>query len=282
MGCNENRLNCTPDEVLAATAIKQCSKLVDPSVLQAEQLVFDKAYEDLINSFGVEIAYYVNSFSLLSADLLYGEQPASVYLGPTNLMMYIELSQDALQLSKFGFDPGDEFTGYVHIDTFSDVLSANTYYIPSNQGLLSSALDPNIEGLTTLNWESRLSSVEPKAGDLIQVTPLGCDRPGDRGAKVYEITEKMDEDVSALNPVLGHYVFRIRAKRFDFSFQTDAPREPVDSQVFENTFSGTLSTNLSGDEVSRDKGFDWDIDDESKETVFDMSTNNTDIYGDYH
>jgi hypothetical protein len=136
--------------------------------------------------------------------------------------------------------------------------------------------------LTTLNWESRLSSIEPKAGDLIQVTPLGCDRPGDRGAKVYEITEKMDEDVSSLNPLLGHYVFRIRAKRFDFSFQVDAPRERVDSNLFENSFSGTLSTQLSGDEVSRDKGYTWDIDDESKETVFDMSTNNTDIYGDYY
>jgi len=279
MGCNENRLNCTPDEVLAATAIKQCSKLVDPSVLQAEQLVFDKAYEDIINSFGVEIDYYVNSFSLLSADLLYGEQPASVFLGPTNLMMYIELSQDALQLSKFGFDPGDEFTGYVHIDTFSDVLSANTYYVPTNQGLLSSALSGSGFDSSVI---SELSSIEPKAGDLIQVTPLGCDRPGQRGAKVYEITEKMDEDVSALNPVLGHYVFRIRAKRFDFSFQTEAPREKVDSNIFENSFSGTLSTQLSGDEVSRDKGYTWDIDDESKETVFDMSTNNTDIYGDYY
>ena len=279
MGCNENRLNCTPDEVLAATAIKQCSKLVDPSVLQAEQLVFDKAYEDIINSFGVEIDYYVNSFSLLSADLLYGEQPASVFLGPTNLMMYIELSQDALQLSKFGFDPGDEFTGYVHIDTFSDVLSANTYYVPTNQGLLSSALSGSGFDSSVI---SELSSIEPKAGDLVQVTPLGCDRPGQRGAKVYEITEKMDEDVSALNPVLGHYVFRIRAKRFDFSFQTEAPRERVDSNIFENSFSGTLSTQLSGDEVSRDKGYTWDIDDESKETVFDMSTNNTDIYGDYY
>tara|TARA_R100001079_G_C4446676_1_gene151462 strand:- start:139 stop:978 length:840 start_codon:yes stop_codon:yes gene_type:complete len=279
MGCNENRLNCTPDEVLAATAIKQCSKLVDPSVLQAEQLVFDKAYEDIINSFGVEVDYYVNSFSLLSADLLYGEQPASVFLGPTNLMMYIELSQDALQLSKFGFDPGDEFTGYVHIDTFSDVLSANTYYVPTNQGLLSSALSGSGFDSSVI---SELSSIEPKAGDLVQVTPLGCDRPGQRGAKVYEITEKMDEDVSALNPVLGHYVFRIRAKRFDFSFQTEAPREKVDSNIFENSFSGTLSTQLSGDEVSRDKGYTWDIDDESKETVFDMSTNNTDIYGDYY
>lgn len=279
MGCNENRLNCTPDEVLAATAIKQCSKLVDPSVLQAEQLVFDKAYEDIINSFGVEVDYYVNSFSLLSADLLYGEQPASVFLGPTNLMMYIELSQDALQLSKFGFDPGDEFTGYVHIDTFSDVLSANTYYVPTNQGLLSSALSGSGFDSSVI---SELSSIEPKAGDLVQVTPLGCDRPGQRGAKVYEITEKMDEDVSALNPVLGHYVFRIRAKRFDFSFQTEAPRERVDSNIFENSFSGTLSTQLSGDEVSRDKGYTWDIDDESKETVFDMSTNNTDIYGDYY
>ena len=279
MGCNENRLNCTPDEVLAATAIKQCSKLVDPSVLQAEQLIFDKAYEDLINSFGVEIDYYVNSFSLLSADLLYGEQPASIFLGPTNMMMYIELSQDALQLSKFGFDPGDEFTGYVHIDTFSDVLSTNTYYIPTNQGLLSSALSGSGFDSSVL---SELSSIEPKAGDLVQVTPLGCDRPGQRGAKVYEITEKMDEDVSVLNPVLGHYVFRIRAKRFDFSFQTEAPREKVDSNIFENSFSGTLSTQLSSDEVSRDKGYTWDIDDESKESVFDMSANDTDIYGDYY
>jgi len=193
--------------------------------------------------------------------------------------MYIELSQDALQLSKFGFDPGDEFTGYVHIDTFSDVLSANTYYVPTNQGLLSSALSGSGFDSSVI---SELSSIEPKAGDLVQVTPLGCDRPGQRGAKVYEITEKMDEDVSALNPVLGHYVFRIRAKRFDFSFQAEAPRERVDSNIFENSFSGTLSTQLSGDEVSRDKGYTWDIDDESKETVFDMSTNNTDIYGDYY
>ena len=224
MGCNTNRLSCTPQEVLAAVSCPATSRFVDPGSLQAEQLIFDRAYKDMINSYGVEIAYYVNSFSLLSADLLYGEQPASVFLGPTNLMMYIELSQDALQLSKFGFDPGDEFTGFVHIDTFSDVLSSNTYYIPTNQGLLSSALSGS-DGRAAVM--SKLSSIEPKAGDLIQVSPLGCDRPGDRGAKVYEVTEKMDEDVSSLNPALGHYVFRLRAKRFDFSFQAKAPREKV-------------------------------------------------------
>ena len=279
MGCNTNRLSCTPQEVLAAVSCPATSRFVDPGSLQAEQLVFDRAYKDMINSYGVEIAYYVNSFSLLSADLLYGEQPASVFLGPTNLMMYIELSQDALQLSKFGFDPGDEFTGFVHIDTFSDVLSANTYYLPTNQGLLSSALSGS-DGRAAVM--SRLSSIEPKAGDLIQVSPLGCDRPGARGAKVYEVTEKMDEDVSSLNPALGHYVFRLRAKRFDFSFQAKAPREKVDSQVFENSFSGTLSTQLSGDAVSRDKAYTWDIDNESRDTVFDMESNNTDIYGDYY
>ena len=40
--CNENRLNCTPEQVLAATAIPSCGKLVNPSNLQAEQLVFIK------------------------------------------------------------------------------------------------------------------------------------------------------------------------------------------------------------------------------------------------
>ena len=44
--CNENRINCTPDEVLAATAIPACGKFVNPGNLQAEQLVYDQAFSD--------------------------------------------------------------------------------------------------------------------------------------------------------------------------------------------------------------------------------------------
>ena len=46
--CNTNRVNCTPEEVLAATAIPSCGKLVNPENLQAEQLVFDQAFNDIM------------------------------------------------------------------------------------------------------------------------------------------------------------------------------------------------------------------------------------------
>ena len=71
--CNQNRINCTPEEVLAATAIPQCGKFVNPSNLQAEQLVYDQAFNDLINNYGIPIDFYINTFNLSAADL-YMEQ----------------------------------------------------------------------------------------------------------------------------------------------------------------------------------------------------------------
>ncbi len=100
--------------------------------------------------------------------------------------MYVELSDDAVNLSKFGFDPGDEFTAFVHISTFQSAASA--YFDYSDVG----------------------QSIEPKAGDVIDLKVLGCDRPNRRGSVMYQITERMDQDLSALNPILGHYIYRLK------------------------------------------------------------------------
>jgi len=269
--CNENRINCTPEEVLAATAIPQCGKFVNPSNLQAEQLVYDQAFNDLINNYGIPIDYYINTFNLSAADLLYGTDWGSSDLstgfgefkGALGMQMYVELSDDALQLSKFGFDPGDEFTGYVHISTFHTAASAYFDYAEVGQ------------------------SIEPKAGDVISLKVLGCDRPNGRGTVMYQVTERMEQDMSALNPVLGHYVYRLRGKRFDYSFQSGLCSEPVNEQIYDNSFSGILSTTLA-DQVSSDgKTYanpddPYNIDDVSKDQVMDMDVNDTDIYGSYY
>ena len=262
--CNENRLNCTPEEVLAATAIPNCGKFVNPSNLQAEQLVYDQAFNDLINNFGLPVDYYINTFNLSAADLLYGEDTTKKFQGPlSGVQMYVELDDSAINLTKFGFDAGDEFTAYVHIDTFTTAASA--YFDYSSVG----------------------QSIEPKAGDVIDLTVLGCDRPNDRGSVLYEITERMDQDLTALNPVLGHYVYRLRGKRYDFSFENGLSSEKVNEQIYDNSFSGTLSTTLVDQLTSAGKTYPteeepYDIDSVSKADVFDMSTNNTDIYGDYY
>ena len=263
MACNTERQNCTPEEIMAAGQLP-CGKFMNGENLQAEQLVYDLAYRDLINNQGVQVEYFVNTFTLTGANLLYGEEPTASFLNGIEMQMYVELSQDALALSQFGFDPGDDFTGFLHIETFastvSAVLSAREFFSLHNS----------------------LSTIEPRAGDLVELVSLGCDRPGGRGPKIYEITERVDEDISAINPIMGHYVYRVRAKRYDYSYKPNSPKEQQNEQVYDDSFTGVLSTNIPGDEVSPTKRYEHNIDQVSQDDVYDMDQNNTDIYGGYY
>ena len=173
------------------------------------------------------------------------------------MQMYVELDENSLTLSKFGFAAADEFTGYVHIDTFTTTASGFFDYASVNQ------------------------DIEPKSGDLIVMASLSCDRPNGRGAKIYEITERRDDDISSINPMLGHYIYRLRAKRYEYSFEPNAPIEPVNDQIYENSFSGVLSTNIVEDNVSDNKSYTWDINDESRANIYDMEEG-SDIYGGYY
>jgi hypothetical protein len=258
MSCNLTRQNCEPSNTFAAVAQQGCNQFFNPANFQAEQLVYDIAFSDLINSYGIPVNYYVNTFNTLSADVLYGEQPLAPYLGPFNIMSYIELSEAAPNLSRFGFASDDELTAYVHINTFTTTFSALVNYSSFNQ------------------------SIEPKSGDVIELTSLGCDRPNGRGSKWFEVTERVDQDIATMNPLLGHYTYRLRAKRYEGSFEPGLSGEQVNQQVFENSFAGVLSSNIPGPFAPGTKNYPGDIDNTSKETVLDMSVNNTDIYGTYY
>lgn len=257
MQCNPNR-QCSPASTFAAVASQGCSQFFNPENFQAEQLIYDTSYSDLINSYGVPINYYVNTFNLSTADLFYGEEPTRRFLGPYELQMYIELSENAINLSKFGFASDDELTGYLHIKTFTVTMSSLIDYSQFGQ------------------------VVEPKSGDVIELSILGCDRPNGRGSKWFEITERVDQDVAQLNPLLGHYVYRVRAKRYEHSFEPGLSGERQNQQVYENSFSGVISANIPGVSASEAKSYNFDVDNESKIKVLDMSVNDTDIYGSYY
>ena len=258
MACNTSRQNCSTNSVFAAVATPGCSQFSNPVNFQAEQLIYDAAYKDIINSYGVPINYYVNTFNLLSADLIYGEQPTSRFAGPFEILMYVELTENAINLSRFGFASDDELTGYLHIDTFTTTLSSVVNYSSFNQ------------------------VVEPKSGDIIELTALGCDRPNGRGPKWFEITERVDQDVASINPLLGHYTYRIKAKRYEGSFEPGLSGERQNQQVYENSFSGVISSNIPSVSASEAKSYTFDIDVVSQNTVFDMGANDTDIYGTYY
>ena len=258
MSCNPTRQQCDPADIFVANANPACGQFFNPGNFQAEQLVFDNYFGDLINSYGIPVSYYVNTFNLSAADLLYGQHSTSKFAGPYEIQMYIELSENAINLSKFGFASDDDLTAYVHINTFTTTFSAVVDYASFNQ------------------------SIEPKSGDLIELTPLGCDRPNGRGPKIFEVTERTDQDVASINPLLGHYVYRLRAKRFEYSFEPALTGEPANDQIYENSRSGIVSTTIVDQLSSPPKSYEGDIDEQSQTVVLDITPNNTDIYGRYY
>jgi hypothetical protein len=281
--CKDKDSVLTP-ECFVGYANPACGGLFDPSKFQMEQTLFSNAYSDLINNFGITIEYYVHTFDTATADLLLGEEPIAPFIGPTQLKMYVELVEPSPRYQQYGIVSEDEFTGYLHIQTFYDTMQAMVLhlgtegydYFITESGEHYIIINNGIHGTVH-------QRVEPKAGDLIVVSALGCDRPGDRTAKIFEITERMDQDTQGqLNPMLGHYIWRIKAKRYEPSAEPYAPEEGGDDQIYDNLLSHKLSSTIVTPFSSTPKTYTWDIDDESTSKVYNMNINKNDIYGDYY
>jgi hypothetical protein len=245
-------------------------------------------FSEMINNYGTEINYYINGFNLSAANILYGEHPTQEYSEPFVIKAYFELNE-AISLTNFGMRAEDELTLYIPIDNFTTKVS---------------------EVSATLFYTQNGQRVEPKSDDLIELTALGCDRPGNRGNKIFQITEALDQSIQdGINPLMGHYVWRLKAVRFEHGGQTNAPTELGNDQVYDNTISG--KTTLSGfdtgpllDENSNqiitedenylygegpsfittpdEKVYPFNVDTISKEEVYDMEVNDTSLYGQYY
>lgn len=260
MACSSTPLSCLdPVNIFAGVFKPACGGFADPSRFQAERAVFGSSFIELINNYGVDVNYYVNGFNLSAMNILYGEQPTQEYVGPVVIKSYIEL-QESVSLSQFGMNSDDELTAYIAIKDFTNTFSPSSYIFTNNG-----------------------QRIEPKSDDLMEITALGCDRPGNRGAKIFKITEVLDQDVSqGLNPLMGHYIWRLKAKRYETSNETNAPEELGNDQVYDNTFSGKLSSILFPSLSTDQKVYPFDIDTISKNDVYDMDNTDNTVYGEYY
>ena len=150
-----------------------CYRFTDKSIQESERFLFSNWWREEINQFGVKVKYFVNTFNPLSANNLYGEEPTKVFADPREIIIAATLNENAITLSQFGFESDDDITAYIHISSFYD-----EFYT------LSAV------------WETQYNIVEPKAGDIFQLSEYGDDRPNNRQAKYFEITEKLDEDIA--------------------------------------------------------------------------------------
>ena len=229
---------------------------LDKGIAVNERRNINNWWNEQIHQFGTVADYYTSSYSLSSSshDNLYGEDPTATYIGPKQIVFCLNLNENAVVMQKFGLVAEDEITGYVAIDTFYHNLSTADNLTP-----------------------------EPKSGDVFNLVEYGSrDRPGDRGGKWFEITERLEQDVSQINELLGHYVWLIRAKRFDFSFEPGLSGEQVIAQVYDDAFSGLLSGYTQ--DQSETKIYTDNIQLKSKD-IFDYAlyeSSNDNVYGGYN
>jgi len=283
MGCPPTPLSCLdPVNIFAGVYNPRCGGFADPSNFQAERAVFKSGYDELIQNYGVELNYYVNGFNLSAMNILYGEHPTQEYSGPFIIKAYLEL-EESVSLSRWGMESDDELTAYISIQTFTDTF---IQYMTTEQGLIVTDAYGNSLTVDTIAlnfFRDNGQRIEPKSDDLMEITALGCDRPGDRGSKIFRITEVLDQSVSSgINPMMGHYIWKITAKRYESDGSTNAPSEEGNDQVYDNTFSGKLSSVLFPSLTAESKVYPFNVDQISKEEVYDMSKNDNSIYGEYY
>jgi hypothetical protein len=214
---------------------------------QNERDNYTQWWTEQIELYGTQVDYYTNNYALSSHDFLYGEEPTQKYSDPKKVIFALTLNENAVVLGKFGLIADDEITAFISISSYGATFGPDS---------------------------------EPKSGDVFDLEEFGKDRPNSRGGKKFEITERLDQDVNAVNPILGHYVWLIKAKRFDFSYEPGISGEPASNQVYDDSFAGRISGGENP--VTEDKAYNDAVDNASKD-VFDYSLygNNDDVYGDY-
>jgi len=177
---------------------------------------YSKWWKEQIEQYGTSVTYYTNGYTLTSHNFLYGEDPTSKFGKIENLILLTNITNDSLMLSKFGIMADCDMTAVVHISSFYDKVGCG---------------------------------FEPKAGDLIQLTEYAADRPGGRSAPIYEITERDDEYLPMTNALMGHYVWYMKCKRYEYSFEPGIETGPNNKQLSDGGDYGRLAGGENPEEL---------------------------------
>jgi hypothetical protein len=234
-----------------------------------ERKIFQNYWKEITQLYGTYIDYFVYEYALSAHDFFYGEQPLAPFrVPPKGFPVLAEFQNDSMLLSKFGIQTDADVTFIIPIQTFYEQYGNYTEPKAGDLIRMTELGWDRPGGMDDINFSANapLTACEDAANPLAQLCAdgvvdapapdcqtdstsySGYDDPATfnnllRGAHVYEITERRDENLTMqYNPLQGHYVWIIHAKRFDFSYQPNAPREPGSGQVSDETRYGLISS----------------------------------------
>lgn len=185
-------------------------RYLDKKINDNERSLVSGYWKEQIEHYGAEVTYYTHGYTLSTHYYLYGEDTTAAFVSAGPMVMFTDITNDAIMLSKFGIMADCDMTCVMHISSFQETFGQYR---------------------------------EPKAGDLIELKEYGGfgDRPGGRGAPVYEITERDDQNLQFnANALMGHYIWVMKCKRWEYSSEPGAPQEALNVQFNDDSPGGRM------------------------------------------
>lgn len=237
--CTNNLKSQDPDlsEAFPGITSDACANLMSKQdgSYAGDQLMYDLQIQSYIQTNGYPVLYYPYLYEIEKSEKVHGEHSAAGYGQPFKTIMMLTIEDAPSWVGEMGVDSDATVTGWLHIKTFKKSITA----------ILQDSEDSRycdyskIYNLDYIEDRDIVHAIEPKVKDLIQLTTFGCDREYDRGNKIFEITNKEDELFSQnMNPAMGHYVWRITAKRYRYSYEDGMSR--LDDKAADNFYLGEL------------------------------------------
>lgn len=201
--------------------------------------------ETYANLYGMTITYQPKKYNFNTHNFLYGEDPTSGYHYARKLKAVINFTSYTTFLTKFGIMSDAELMVYIPIRMFERV------------------------------WGPSKGKVYPLAGDIFMIDAEACDRPLGQTPMVFEVTDKEDK-INPVDYMGGHYVWKLTCKRFDYSYEPDAPEERfLDEESGDTKEFGRLEGGANPPDLSNKP---WDVDDFAKK---EFDNKNSSTYGNY-
>lgn len=146
------------------------------------------------NNFGMTVTYWPKKYQLNTQNFLYGEDVVSGFYNARKMKALINFTNYTTFMSKFGMMSDSDIEIQIPIRSFE------------------------------ATWGPSTGIIYPLAGDLFLIDDTACNRPLRQTPMVFEVTDKQDH----INPVdfmARHYVWKLTAKRFDYSYEPNSPIE---------------------------------------------------------
>jgi len=256
-------------------------------------------WDELIGRFGTRIEYYTYNYSISTHDYLYGEEPVASFSGPLPIVMMADLQTESILLSKFGIDTNADCTLVVTMENYARIFGRDVE--PKSGDVLR---------LVELGWDVNEvpgygSATSPTSAQVLNticmykgvdpatiVYPPTANREGTpvsgsdvwvRCPQLYEITERRHQDMTlGTNTLMGHYIWVLKCKRFDYSYQPGINPECRSDDIGEETRTGLLSGGSQSQ--SPDKTYPGNATDDSN-AIWDYNdpdhSRPISVYGDY-